>query len=73
VTRQEAEIVANVIGTADSACSVCVSNLVDRLNGAKLGWTFENTKDELVEPDQNYPAECEIEMRRLIVSVREQP
>lgn len=32
MTLDEAKLIANIIGTADHGCSVCVGNLVERMN-----------------------------------------
>lgn len=47
MTLSEARAVARIVGTADHGCSVCVGNLVDALNDARLGFAFECTGKDL--------------------------
>lgn len=45
MTKEEAEIIARIIGFADGGCQNCVSDLADRLTKAGLGFTFRVTQD----------------------------
>lgn len=60
MTLDEARQIARVIGTADSGCSSCVHNLVDKLNNRQLGWTFVYARKPLFvrnEYDDEYRSE----------------
>lgn len=46
MTLEEATAIGMIAGTADGGCSVCVRNLIDRLNAAFPAFQWEMTRDE---------------------------
>lgn len=49
MTQDEANKIAAIIATADGGCSVCVENLIRRMNSADLGFTFKQTGADIEE------------------------
>lgn len=54
MTREEAEIVARIIGHADNGCSSCVGTLVDLANERIAGWRFEMGEEVYSDPDLEF-------------------
>lgn len=53
MTQEEADKLAAAIRTVDGGCSVCVSNLCERLNAMGFGfiWTVDGDEDVVEQPE----------------------
>jgi hypothetical protein len=51
MTLEEANIVAQIAATADSGCSVCARDLLERLEKAFPEFEWKLTEEEWLDPD----------------------
>lgn len=70
MTPEEAQTIARIAGTADGGCPNCVSDIVERLNKAELGYVWTMTDETYMEPAGWYDDPQAMRVAGLVVQVR---